>query len=86
MDLDDLLLHFFGTADLEALDEPALELGLERLGTAFWTEREAGRRFALWTLLFALGDAPDPEQAFKDRRERDAAFAYMRAAGRAEQP
>ena len=86
MDLDALLHHFFGTTELDTLDEAALELGVERLGTAFGTEREPGRRFALWTLLHALGDAPDPATAFKDSRERAAAEAYARAAGRAERP
>ena len=86
MDLDALLHHFFGTTELETLDEAALELGVERLGTAFGTEREPGRRFALWTLLHALGDAPDPAIAFKDPRERAAAEAYARAAGRVGQP
>ena len=86
MDLDALLHHFFGTTDLETLDEATLELGVERLGTAFGTEQEPGRRFALWALLHALGEAPDPATAFKDSRERVAAEAYARAAGRAERP
>lgn len=86
MDLDALLHHFFGTTELDTLDDAALELGVERLGTAFGTEREPGRRFALWTLLHALGEAPDPATAFKDSRERAAAEAYARAAGRAERP
>ena len=86
MDLDALLHHFFGTTELDTLDERALELGIERLGTAFGTEQEPGRRFALWTLLHALGEAPDPAIAFKDSRERAAAEAYARAVGRAERP
>lgn len=86
LDLDALLYHYFGTTALETLDDAALELGIERLGTAFWTEQEPGRRFALWALLHSLGDAPDPEAAFKTPRERDAAHAYARAAYRAEQP
>lgn len=83
MDLDALLHHFFGTAELERLDPQALELGVERLGTAFGLEREPGRRFALWTLLHALGEAPDPETVFKDPRERRAAQDYAWAAGKA---
>lgn len=86
LDLDALLHHYFGTTEIETLDDAAIELGVERLGTAFWTEREPGRRFALWALLHSLGDAPDPETAFKTPRERDAAHAYARAAYRAEQP
>ena len=85
LDLDALLHHYFGTTEIETLDDGTIELGLERLGTAFWTEREPGRRFALWALLHSLGDAPDPETAFKTPREREAAHAYARAAYRAEQ-
>ena len=84
MDLDALLHHSFGTTEIETLDEAALELGIERLGTGFWTEREPGRRFALWALLHSLGAAPDPGTAFKTQRERDAAFDFLRAADRAE--
>jgi len=86
LDLDALLYHYFGTTDIETLDEAAIELGIERLGTAFWTEHEPGRRFALWALLHALGEAPDPSAAFEDSRERAAAEAYARAAGRVDQP
>ena len=86
LDLDALLYHYFGTIDIETLDEAAIELGVERLGTAFWTEHEPGRRFALWALLHALGEAPDPSTAFKDPRERSAAEAYARAAGLVERP
>ena len=85
LDLDALLHHYFGTTEIETLDDGTIELGLERLGTAFWTEREPGRRFALWALLHSLGDAPDPETAFKTPLEREAAHAYARAAYRAEQ-
>ena len=83
MDFDALLYHYFGTSELEALDPATLELGIERLGTAFGTERDAGRRFALWALLHALGAAPDPETAFKDPRERRAAQDYAWGADKA---
>ena len=90
MDLDSLLHHYFGTDAIETLDDDAVELGIERLGTAFGLEKEAGRRFALWALLHALGAAPDPDMAFKDPAERQAAKDYAwdadaaasRAAGR----
>ncbi len=86
MDLDALLHHYFGPGALDTLDQAAFELGIERVGTDFWTEREPGRRFALWALLHALGEAPDPAQAFKDPRERQAAEAYERGADRAGEP
>ena len=83
MELDILLQHYFGTTDLTTLDEAGFELGVEKLGTAFGIEKEPGRRFALWSLLHALGDAPDPAVAFKDPAARRAAEDYAHAADRA---
>lgn len=86
MDFDALLRHFFGTSELETLDPQQLEAGIERLGTGFGVERDPGRRFALWALLHALGAAPEPDAAFEDPAEREAARAYAweadKAAGR----
>jgi hypothetical protein len=81
MDLDAMLLHYFGTGDLDALDEAAIEAGRERVAIAFGTERDAGRRFALWILLHALGSAPDPA-LFDDPKDRKAAEDYAWAARR----
>jgi hypothetical protein len=82
MDLDALLQVYFGSADIAALDEEALERARERIAIAFGTERDAGRRFALWALLHAIGNAPDPATAFKDPAERKAAEDYAWAAER----
>ncbi|MDB5541011.1 MAG: hypothetical protein JWQ89_2738 [Devosia sp.] len=82
MDLDDLLQHYFGSADIATLDEPALERACERIAIDFGTARDGGRRFALWALLHALGSAPDPATAFKDPAERKAAEDYAWAAER----
>jgi hypothetical protein len=79
MDFDALLRHYFGTADLETLSEDALGEGAERMRLGFATEADPGRRFALWAVLHGLGEAPDPATAFKDRREREAAYDYARA-------
>ncbi|WP_245841772.1 hypothetical protein [Sphingomonas lenta] len=84
MDLDDLLIRYFGTADLDALAPEALADGKERIRVALGTDRDAGRRFALWALLHALGDAPDPAAVFKNPAERRAAEDYARAAERLE--
>lgn len=84
MDLDALIFHFFGTDDLDALDDAAIEEGRQRVEIAFGTERDSGRRFALWILLHALGAAPDPEIAFKDAKDRKAAEDYAWAARRME--
>ena len=53
-----MLSHYFGTTDLDTLDTIAIDDGLERVRIAFGTERETGRRFALWAVLATLGDAP----------------------------
>ena len=58
MDLDSLIRHFFETDDPTTLTEAAYERGLGQLKIGFGVEREPGRKFALWTLLEALGDAP----------------------------
>ena len=81
MDLDAISRHFFGTVDIDQLDGDALDAGRERVALAFGTEREPGRRFALWAVLRATGTAPPPHVAFKDPREQRAAEAYARAIG-----
>lgn len=82
MDLDSLLHAYFGTTDLDTLDPAALEEGLERATTAFGVESDQGRRFALWVLLHAFGQAPDPEIGFKDPVTRRAAQDYARGVAR----
>lgn len=80
MDLDALLYHYFGTEAVETLDDATIAAGVERLHIDLGTEREPGRRFALWVLLHGLGAAPDPDIAFKDERERRLARDYAWAA------
>jgi hypothetical protein len=85
MDLDALLAHFFETDDPATLTEAEYERAVERIGIAFGVEREPGRKFALWTLLEALGQAPLPAEAFaKEPKLKAAAEEYLRAAFRIE--
>ena len=85
MDLDALLLHFFETDDPAALTEAEFALGIERLKIGFGVEREPSRKFALWTLLETLGEAPLPAEAFKKEPGlKAAAEDYLRAAFRME--
>ncbi len=85
MDLDALILHFFGSEDPSTLTEAEFELGLERLKIGFGVEREPSRRFALWTLLEALDVAPLPAEAFaKEPALKAAAEDYLKAAFRME--
>lgn len=85
VELGGLIAHFFETADPATLTEADFAAGLERLKIAFGVEREASRKFALWTLLAGLGDAPLPAEAFKkDPRLRAAADRYLDVAFRLE--
>lgn len=77
MDLDDQMRRYFGTDDLAAVSSPALASGLERMRVDLGLENDRSRRFALWTLMFTLGAAPDLDVAFKDPAHRDAARTFM---------
>ena len=77
MDLDHLLNHYFGTSNL-AEASPAMQAsGLDRLLVDFGLETDRSRRFALWSLLYMLGHAPDLDVAFKEETDRDAARNLM---------
>lgn len=84
MNFDDQLQRYFGTTDLAAITPPALAAGLEKMRVDFGLEKDRGRRFALWSLMHMLGDAPDLDIAFADEKERDAARNFMDLIGSAE--
>ena len=85
MDLDDQLRRYFGTEDLASVAPEALAAGKERMRVDLGLERDRSRRFALWTLMHMLGDAPDLDVAFKDEADREAARDWMDLVGRAEE-
>lgn len=82
MDFDQLLIRFFGTDDIASLPPEQVAIGVERLRLQFGLEKDAGRRFALWCLMFMLGIAPDLDVAFENESDRDAARDFMDAAER----
>lgn len=85
MDLDQLLAHYFGSADPETADPATIDSARERIAIAFGVERDPSRRFALWTLMDALDFAPVPAEAFeKEPALRVAAERYLDAAYRIE--
>lgn len=84
MDFDDQLHRYFGTAGIEALTPDALQAGIERMQVDFGLERDRARRFALWSLLYALGASPDLDVAFKDEADRNLARDFMEMAERAQ--
>jgi len=77
MDLDHLLHHYFGTSDLAEASPAMQAAGLDRLLVDFGLETDRSRRFALWSLLYMLGQAPDLDVAFKDESDREAARNLM---------
>ena len=77
MDLDDQLRRYFGTADLTSVTPAALAAGLEHMKVDLGLERDRSRRFALWTLMHMLGDAPDLDVAFRNEEDREAARNFM---------
>ena len=64
MDFDDLLQRYFGTSDLAEASPAVQAAGLDRLRVDFGLETDRGRKFALWSLLYLLGHAPDLDVAF----------------------
>lgn len=77
MDMADLLQRYFGTRELEGIAPAALPAGVERIRVDFGMTQERGPRFALWTLLLVLGDAPDLDIAFAEEEDREAARNLM---------
>jgi hypothetical protein len=77
MDLDDLLDRYFGTTDVTQATPAMLETGIDRLRVDFGLESDGPKRFALWSLLYMLGHAPDLDIAFKEEADRDAARNLM---------
>ncbi len=77
MDFNDLLQRYFGTVDLSAASPAVQEAGLDKLRVDFGLETDPARRFALWAVLYMLGQAPDLDVAFRDEADRDAARNLM---------
>jgi len=77
MDFQDLLMRYFGQSEIDRLDPQSLDAGVERMRVDLGLEKDRGRRFALWTLLYMLGNAPDLDIAFKEEADREAARDFM---------
>ena len=82
MDFDQLLTRFFGTDDIATLAPDRIVEGMDRLRLQFGLEKDGGRRFALWCLLYMLGAAPHLDTAFDRDDDRDAARDFMDMADR----
>lgn len=86
MHFEDQLQRYFGSTDFDAIPPAALLSGLERMRVDFGLETDRNRRFALWSLMHILGDAPDLDVAFADPTDRDAARNFMDLMAGAEAP
>lgn len=84
MDIGALFVHYFGTEDVESAAPETLQSGLEQLRVDFGLEKDSGRRFGLWTLLYMFGAAPDIDVAFEDEEDREAARDFMDAVDNAD--
>jgi hypothetical protein len=85
MELDDLLVRYFGCTDPADISPQALPAGLEHMRVDLGLEKDRGRRFALWAMMHMLGHAPDLEVAFKDPADCEAARNFMDLAARADE-
>jgi len=86
MDLDDMMVRYFGSTDLSQVPPAAQAAAIDRLRVDFGLESDRGRRFALWSVLYLLGQAPDLDVAFKDEADREAARNLMDLLAAAEEP
>jgi|TARA_R100001244_G_scaffold6593_31_gene8340 hypothetical protein len=77
MDFDDQLQRYFGTTDPTAIQPEAMAAGIEHMRVDFGLEKDRGRRFALWALLYMLGTHLDLDQAFKEEADRNSARDFM---------
>jgi hypothetical protein len=77
MDFDDMLRRYFATSDLAEASPAVLAAGIDRLRVDFGLETDRDRRFALWAVLYMLGQAPDLDVAFKVEADREAARNLM---------
>ena len=77
MNLDDQIRRYFGNSNLASVPPAALEAGIERMKVDLGLTKDRGERFALWTLLYTLGSAPDLDIAFEDQADREAARNFM---------
>jgi hypothetical protein len=84
VNLDGLLERYFATDDLSQVSPAMMEAGLDRLRVDFGLETDRPRRFALWSLLYLLGEAPELDVAFKQEEDREAARKLMDLMARSE--
>lgn len=77
MDMEHLLQRYFGTTDLSEVKVDAIPAATDRMLVDFGLEKDRGKRFGLWSLLYMLDAAPELDVAFKNEEDREAARNFM---------
>ncbi|WP_430385533.1 hypothetical protein [Blastomonas fulva] len=83
MTFEDQLERYFGTRDPAAIAPQAVDAAIERMQVDLGLATVAGERFAIWCMLFMFGQAPDIDETFADRSERDLARDFIEMSERA---
>lgn len=58
MQFDDLLQRYFATTELSEISPDTLAAGIEHCRVDLGLERDPGKRFSLWAMLYMLDAAP----------------------------
>lgn len=77
MTFEDQLERYFGTRDPSSIAPQAVAAAVERMEVDLGLASDAGTRFAIWCMLFMFGRAPDIDETFADRAERDLARQFI---------
>ncbi|PIW54959.1 MAG: hypothetical protein COW16_08615 [Sphingomonadales bacterium CG12_big_fil_rev_8_21_14_0_65_65_10] len=77
MQFDDLLQRYFATTELSEISPDTLAAGIEHCRVDLGLERDPGKRFSLWAMLYMLDAAPALDVAFEDEEDREAARNFM---------
>lgn len=77
MTFEDQLERYFGTRDPSAIAPQAVSAAVERMQVDLGLATVPGERFALWCMLFLFGQAPDIDETFAERSERELARDFI---------
>ncbi len=77
MTFEDQLERYFGTRNPAGIAPQAVDAAIERMQVDLGLATVPGERFAIWCMLFMFGQAPDIDQTFEDRAERDLARDFI---------
>jgi hypothetical protein len=83
MTFEDQLERYFGTRDPSAIAPQAVDAAIERMQVDLGLATVPGERFALWCMLFMFDQAPDIDETFAERSERDLARDFIDMSERA---